>query len=323
MRPVADDPDRFAGEFTVTECGRWEFARRGVDRPRSRPGATSCAARVEAGQPDLAAELAEGARLLGVDSLDVERPRWRGRRPDPSRRDAARRHRRASESTSTPRSRASAPGTSCSRGPSAGSRGVAARAAAARGARLRRRVPAADPPDRHDQPQGPQQHACTPAPVIPAARGRSADADGGHTAVHPDLGTIDDFDRLVRDRRRARARRSRSTSPSSARPTTRGSRSTRSGSRGGPTEPCKYAENPPKRYEDIVNFDFDSADRRRAVGRAARRGRVLGRPRRAGLPGRQPAHEAVRVLGVADRATSGPHHPEVVFLAEAFTTPAR
>ena len=38
-----------------------------------------------------------------------------------------------------------------------------------------------------------------------------------------------------------------------------------------------------------------------AVGGAARRGRALDRPRRPDVPRRQPAHQAVRVLGVADR----------------------
>ena len=40
----------------------------------------------------------------------------------------------------------------------------------------------------------------------------------------------------------------------------------------------------------------------RAVGGAARGRAPLGRLRRQGVPGRQPAHQAVRVLGVADRA---------------------
>ena len=43
----------------------------------------------------------------------------------------------------------------------------------------------------------------------------------------------------------------------------------------------------------------------RAVGRPARRRALLDRPRRAHLPRRQPAHEAVRVLGVADRRGQG------------------
>ena len=46
------------------------------------------------------------------------------------------------------------------------------------------------------------------------------------------------------------------------------------------------------------------------------------RARRPGLPGRQPAHEVGAVLGVADRARCAPSIPETIFLAEAFTRPA-
>ena len=59
-----------------------------------------------------------------------------------------------------------------------------------------------------------------------------------------------------------------------------------------------------------------------ALGGAARRRPLLDRPRRAGLPRRQPAHEAGAVLGVADRRRSGAPTPRSIFLAEAFTRPA-
>ncbi len=57
-----------------------------------------------------------------------------------------------------------------------------------------------------------------------------------------------------------------------------------------------YAENPPKKYQDIypVNFDNDPEGiyAEVAAGRAA-----LGRPRGADLPGGQPAHQAARTSG--------------------------
>ena len=74
-----------------------------------------------------------------------------------------------------------------------------------------------------------------------------------------------------------------------------------SGSRVRPDGTIAYAENPPKRYQDIVPFDFDSADWAVAVGGARRRRPLLAPSRRARVPRRQPAHQAVRVLGVADR----------------------
>ncbi len=42
-------------------------------------------------------------------------------------------------------------------------------------------------------PQGTRTTALSPAPAIPAARGRSDREAGGHTAIEPGLGTLDDF----------------------------------------------------------------------------------------------------------------------------------
>ena len=62
-------------------------------------------------------------------------------------------------------------------------------------------------------------HAGPDDPGSPYAIGGE---EGGHDAIHPELGTLDDFRRL-RDAARGRtASKSRSTSPSSARPTIRG-----------------------------------------------------------------------------------------------------
>ena len=99
-----------------------------------------------------------------------------------------------------------------------------------------------------------------PAPTTRAARGPSARSDGGHTAIHPDLGTLEDFRALLADASRERASRSPSTSRSRPRPTTRGSASIPSGSGTGPDGTIRYAENPPKKYEDIYPFDFESED---------------------------------------------------------------
>ncbi len=97
-----------------------------------------------------------------------------------------------------------------------------ARAAGARRARLRRRLPPADPPDRADEPQGPQQRRRGRARATRAARGRSAPRRAATTRSHPELGTRRRLRRARRSGRRGRASSSRSTSRSSARPTTRG-----------------------------------------------------------------------------------------------------
>ena len=104
------------------------------------------------------------------------------------------------------------------------------------------------------------------------------------------------------------ASRSRSTSPSSARPTTPTSRSTRSGSAQRPDGTIQYAENPPKKYQDIYPFDFESAGLARAVGGAARRLPLLDRPGRARssasttrTPSRSPFWEWLIARGQARR----------------------
>ena len=89
----------------------------------------------------------------------------------------------------------------------------------ARRARLRRRLPAADPPDRHDEPQGPEQHAASRSRATPAARGRSAPTEGGHDAIHPELGTLRRLRRAGRGGARGRPRdRARLRDPVLARP---------------------------------------------------------------------------------------------------------
>ena len=110
------------------------------------------------------------------------------------------------------------------------------RRAAARGRRhgLRRRLPHADPPDRTSEPQGPQQHA-DPGPGRPgrrrtrSARPRAATTRSTPTWARSTTSTPSSLGPATS------AWRSRSTSRCSARRTTRGSPSTRSGSPPGPT----------------------------------------------------------------------------------------
>ena len=232
---------------------------------RSRRGARSSTARSPRAIDDLSGELSEGVLLLervaglaeGADRVTLERALSVVRdatAPTRTRAEAAlgaraaatprsarptgwsrRSCRSRSSSTSIASGPGSAPGTSCSRAPGAASRACAERLPRAGRARLRRPLPAADPPDRPHEPQGRATTPSSPAPAIPAARGRSATRPAATTPIHPDLGTIDDFDALVAEGRRSTASRSRSTSRSSARPTTRGSPTTPSGSTAGPT----------------------------------------------------------------------------------------
>ena len=92
----------------------------------------------------------------------------------------------------------------------------------------------------------------------------------------------------------------RSISPSNARRIIPGSRSTRNGSSAGRDGSIQYAENPPKKYEDIVNPDFYGADGEGLWRGVTRRRAVLGSPGRAHLSRRQSAHQAASVLGMVD-----------------------
>ena len=107
---------------------------------------------------------------------------------------------------------------------------------------LRRRLPHARPPDRPGQPQGPEQHPRRRAEHDPGSPYAIGSADGGHDAIHPDLGTFDDFDRFVAEARAARPRgRPRPRAAGCARPPV-GARRTPSCSR-----PARTARSPTPR----------------------------------------------------------------------------
>ena len=81
-----------------------------------------------------------------------------------------------------------------------------------------------------------------------------------------------------------------------------------------------YAENPPKKYQDIypINFDNDPSGIRAEVLRIVSLWIAQGVTIfRVDNP-----HTKPLLLGVADRRRSAREHPDVVFLAEAFTRPA-
>ena len=87
-----------------------------------------------------------------------------------------------------------------------------------------------------------------------------------------------------------------------------------------PDGSIRYAENPPKKYEDIVNPDLNCPDR--IALWAALRDVVLflGSAGRAHFPRRQSAHQAIAILGMADsRGTVAPSRR--IIPREAFTRP--
>ncbi|MGH3507153.1 MAG: alpha-1,4-glucan--maltose-1-phosphate maltosyltransferase [Nocardioidaceae bacterium] len=143
--------------------------------------------------------------------------------------------------------------------------------------------------------------------------------DGGHDAVHPDLGTIDDFDAFV-----SRAREcdlevaldlALQCAPDhpwvTSHPEWFTTRSDGS---------IAYAENPPKKYQDIypLNFDNDYEGLRKEVLRVVRHWMDHGvRIFRVDNPHTKPVMFWEWILAEIRRTD-----PDVVFLSEAFTRPA-
>jgi len=144
-------------------------------------------------------------------------------------------------------------------------------------------------------------------------------ADGGHDAVHPDLGTIDDFDDFV-----AHAKRlgldvaldfALQCAPDhpwvKAHPEWFATRIDGS---------IAYAENPPKKYQDIYPLDFDADP----DGLYAEIARVLRFWIEHGVTVFRVDNPHTKPLGMWARllADIRETNPEVIFLAEAFTVPA-
>ena len=142
-------------------------------------------------------------------------------------------------------------------------------------------------------------------------------AEGGHTAVHPDLGTLADFEALVTDARAHGiqvaldlALQCSADHPWLAEHPEWFHRR--------PDGTLKYAENPPKRYQDVYNLNFDSPDWRelwRAILGVVRCWMERGvRVFRVDNPHTKPIGFWEWLLASV-RASD----PDVVFLSEAFT----
>jgi hypothetical protein len=86
-----------------------------------------------------------------------------------------------------------------------------------------------------------------------------------------------------------------------------------------PDGSVQYAENPPKKYQDIYPFDFESDDWR-GLWVELKSCSSTGLRRACGVSRRQSPHQILRLLGMGDREIKR-DWPEVIFLAEAFTRP--
>ena len=210
MRHV--ESDRWVGEFAPDACGRWQYrVEAWVDRKAS--FRHELERKVEAGQADLSGELSEAAALWGRRADRGGGARVRRRRP--LRGDA----RPAScGSTATASAPPSAPGTSSSRARGAAS--PASRSVLPELAELGFDVvylPPIHPIGRTNR-KG-RNNALEAGPDDPGSPWAIGAEEGGHDAIHPELGTEEEFRSLVERRARARARdRARLRDPVLARP---------------------------------------------------------------------------------------------------------
>jgi starch synthase (maltosyl-transferring) len=164
-----------------------------------------------------------------------------------------------------------------------------------------------------------RNNALRAGPGDPGSPWAIGSPDGGHDTVHPDLGSLADFDAFV-----ARARElglevaldlALQTSPDHPWVTSHPDWFTY---RADGT--IAYAENPPKKYQDIypLNFDRDPEGIYREALRIVRHWMDHGiRIYRVDNPHTKPLTFWERLLAEVDRTD-----PDVIFLAEAFTRPA-
>ncbi|WP_114422146.1 alpha-1,4-glucan--maltose-1-phosphate maltosyltransferase [Nocardioides houyundeii] len=159
----------------------------------------------------------------------------------------------------------------------------------------------------------------TPGPDDPGSPWAIGSKDGGHDAIHPELGTLEDFDAFV-----ARAREldlevaldlALQAAPDHPWVTSHPEWFTTQAD-----GTIAYAENPPKKYQDIypINFDNDSVGICREVLRLVRHWMSHGvRIFRVDNPHTKPLAFWEWLLREVRRTD-----PDVVFLSEAFTRPA-
>ncbi|MFI7011961.1 maltotransferase domain-containing protein [Streptomyces sp. NPDC050145] len=159
----------------------------------------------------------------------------------------------------------------------------------------------------------------TPGPHDPGSPWAIGSADGGHDAIHPDLGTLDDFDRFV------------------ARATELGLEIALDFAlQCSPDHPwvkdhpewfrhrvdgtIAYAENPPKKYQDIYPIDFDTDP----DGLHTECLRILHHWMDHGVRIFRVDNPHTKPVAFWERLIEAVHatDPDVLFLAEAFTRPA-
>jgi starch synthase (maltosyl-transferring) len=314
MVPTDDDPDRYAAAFVVDRLGRWEYSVTGwLDDAAT--WRDELRRKVDAGQTDLDAELAEGTALLGAPVPDVETA-LAGTEPVVSSQTTLRRALAVTVEPSVAAFGAWYELFPRSFGGFAGVREMLPEIAD-----LGFDVVYLPPihPIGTTNRKG-RNNSVVAGPNDPGSPWAIGSTAGGHEAVHPQLGTLADFDLLVQRAREMGLEIALDFAVQCS-PDHPWLREHPAWFAWRPDGSVKYAENPPKRYQDIVNVQFDGPDED-ALWDAL-----------LGVVEHWISH-GVRIFRVDNPHTkpfafwewliASVHrdHPEVVFLAEAFTRPA-
>ena len=158
------------------------------------------------------------------------------------------------------------------------------------------------------------------APKDPGSPWAIGSEDGGHDAIHPELGTVAEFERLVAEAKEHGIEIAIDFAIQCS-PDHPWLKEHPEWFNRRPDGTLKYAENPPKKYQDIYNVNFESEDWKGLWG--ALRDVVLAWVARGVTVFRvdNPHTKPVPFWGwLIDEVRRD--HPDVIFLAEAFTRPA-
>jgi starch synthase (maltosyl-transferring) len=311
------ESDRWTGSFTVDRLGRWAFTIEAwTDRWAT--WKHELERKVAAGQEDLSGELSEGAAVLGVERLTRAEALDPGLAPELPREGAV--------SLAKPlevdvdRERATF-GAWYELFPRSFGGFAGVEKALPRLAELGFDVvylPPIHPIGRANR-KG-RNNALTAARGDPGSPWAIGAEEGGHTAVHPELGTLADFERLVAATEAAGLEIALDFAIQCS-PDHPWLREHPEWFHRRPDGTLKYAENPPKRYQDIYNLNFESEDWRGLwealletvlfwVERGVKAFRVD-----------NPHTKPIAFWEWLIQEVRG-REPEVVFLSEAFTRPA-
>jgi starch synthase (maltosyl-transferring) len=308
--------DRWEGDFEVSELGRWQFTVEAWTDPYA-TWIDELDRKLDAGQADLSGELSEGEALFGAGEVDE----WRARAPElgaKQRHDAVSPPKPLEVDVERERARFGAWYELFPRS-WGGFRGVTD--VLPRLAELGFDVVYLPPvhPIGVTNRKG-RNNALVAEPDDPGSPWAIGSEDGGHDALHPELGTWQDFEAMVARGREVGCEVCLDFAIQCS-PDHPWLREHPEWFYRRPDGTLKYAENPPKRYQDIYNVNFGTEQWQSLW--AALRDVVLSWCRRG-----------VRIYRVDNPHTKSvpfwewlirevrEEFPDTIFLAEAFTRPA-